>query len=235
MTGPAYGTNLIVTLILGQLIASIVAVEWRSLRWSVLAVAAQSAVLAGIFVSFASLPGASYLWAWAAVTVATKTIILPALMWRFVKRQPEQEVEMATGFRMSVALVVILTVIAYRLLYSYIGFLSPTAEPPGEPIRSSLAVAYTVFALALYVLIARRGAVKIVIGLVLAQNAVHLLLVTLAPALPYTALLGILTNVIVTAGLLLYMSGAFYHAPRVAEVVESSTRVAGASPSTLEQ
>jgi hypothetical protein len=31
------------------------------------------------------------------------------------------------------------------------------------------------------------------------------------------------------------MSGAFYHAPQVAAVVESPTRATGASPSTLEQ
>jgi len=56
----------------------------------------------------------------------------------------------------------------------------------------------------------RRDAVKAVIGLVLLENGVHLALVTLAPTLPETTLIGIVTNVIITVWLLLYLAGRIF-------------------------
>jgi len=44
-----------------------------------------------------------------------------------------------------------------------------------------------------------------VIGLCLLENGVHLSLVSLAPALPETALFGVATEVVVTVFLLLYV------------------------------
>jgi len=211
MTGLVYGSNIVITLMVAHLIASVLAVEWRSLRWSVVALALQSALLAGIFASFASLyPGAQYLWAWVATALVTKVVIVPVLLWVYINRLPEREVQPVIGFRLSIVLVGLMTVLFYRLMHTYIEFVAPTPDALSEPARSSLAIAFAVFGLGLYVLIARRDAVKIVIGLVLLENGVHLSLVTLAPTLPETALLGILTNVVVTAWLLLYLTGAIY-------------------------
>jgi hydrogenase-4 component E len=223
MTGAAYGSNLIVTVLLVHLTASIVAVAWRSLRWTILALAVQSALLAWVLASFAALPGSGYLWLWAATVVATKVILVPALLWRYLGRVVQQEDAQVIGFRLSVFLVFVATVLFYSFMHRYVGLVNAAPEALGEPARSSLAIAFTVFALGLYVLVARRGAVKIVVGLVLMQNGVHLALVTLAPTLPETALLGMLTNVVVTAGLLLYLTGAVYREFRVADPSELST------------
>jgi hydrogenase-4 component E len=211
LSGLVYGTNVVVTLMVAHLIASIVAVEWRSLKASVVALAVQSALLAGIFASFAYLlPEARYLWGWVAAVVVTKVTIIPILLWIYTNRLPEREVRPVIGFRLSLVLVLIMTVVFYRLMHTYIEFVAPTRAALDEPARSSLAIAFTVFALGLYVLVARRDAVKIIIGIVLLENGVHLSLVTLAPTLPETTLLGVATNVIVTAWLLLYMTGAIY-------------------------
>jgi hydrogenase-4 component E len=66
-------------------------------------------------------------------------------------------------------------------------------------------VALTVFVLGLYAILSRRDAIKTVIGLCLLENAVHLSLVSLAPGLKETALIGIATEVVVTVYLLLYI------------------------------
>jgi hydrogenase-4 component E len=86
---------------------------------------------------------------------------------------------------------------------------------PGEAgldqvLRTNLAVAATVFVLGLYTLVSRRDAIKAVIGLCLLENAVHLSLVSLAPALPETALFGVASEVVVAVFLLLYVIEGVY-------------------------
>jgi hydrogenase-4 component E len=224
MTGLVYGTNLIVTLMLAHLIASILAVEWRNLRWSVFALMAQSALLVGIFASFAFLfPRATHLWGWVAAALVTKVIVIPTLLLTYLKRLPEREVRPVVGLRLSLALVLIMTVIFYRLMHTYVEFVAPTTEALGEPVRSSLAIAFTVFALGLYVLIARRDAIKIVIGIVLLENGVHLSLISLAPTLVETTILGITSNVVVAAWLLLYLTGAIYREWGTTDTAKLST------------
>ncbi|MCJ7751195.1 MAG: NADH-quinone oxidoreductase subunit K, partial [Armatimonadetes bacterium] len=61
------------------------------------------------------------------------------------------------------------------------------------------------FVLGLYAILSRRDAIKTVIGLCLLENAVHLSLVSLAPDMRETALIGITTEVVVTVYLLLYV------------------------------
>ena len=51
---------------------------------------------------------------------------------------------------------------------------------------------------------------KTVIGLCLLENGVHLSLVSMAPALPETALFGVATEVVVTVFLLLYVIAGVY-------------------------
>jgi hydrogenase-4 component E len=224
LSGLVHGTNVVVTLMVTHLIASMVAVELRNLRLSVVALAVQSALLAGIFASFAYLlPEASHLWGWVIVAVVTKVIIIPVLLWVYTNRLPEREVLPVIGFRLSLVIVLVMTIVFYRLMHTYIEFIAPTRAALDEPARSSLAIAFTVFALGLYVLVARRDAVKIIIGLVLMENGVHLSLVTLAPSLRETTLLGVATNVIITAWLLLYLTGAIYRVLGTTDTATLST------------
>jgi hydrogenase-4 component E len=74
-----------------------------------------------------------------------------------------------------------------------------------EPFRTNLAVSLTVFILGLYCILSRRDAIKTVHGLLVLENGVHLSLVSLAPLLRETAIIGIVTDVVVAAYLLLYI------------------------------
>ncbi|NIQ98746.1 MAG: hypothetical protein GTN78_00875, partial [Gemmatimonadales bacterium] len=190
-------SNLIITLMVAHLIASLLAVEVRNLRYSVACLAVQSALLASIFAVFGYLTATPNLYYWALIAVATKVLIIPGLLWHHIAQLPEREIRPVIGFRISVAIVAILVVICYRFMHTYVQFVAPTPEATVEPARSSLAIAFTVFALGLYVLMARRDAVKIIIGLILLENGIHLSLVTLAPTLPETTVLGVTTNIVV--------------------------------------
>ena len=94
--------------------------------------------------------------------------------------------------------------VIYQLLHTYLATLVPTVAAAAEPTRSSLAMAFTIFVLGIYVCVARRDLVKVIIGVVLLENGAHLALISLVPARPETAILGIVTNVVLSAWLLLY-------------------------------
>jgi len=198
-------SNLIVTLMVAHLIASLLAVEVRNLRYAVACLAVQSALLASIFAGFGYLTLTPNLYYWAVTAAVTKVVIIPALLWYHIARLPEREIRPMIGFRISVAVIAILVVVCYRFMHTYVEFVAPTAEAAVEPARSCLAIAFTVFALGIYVLMVRRDAVKIIIGIILLENGIHLSLVTLAPTLPETTVLGVTTNVVVTVWVLLYL------------------------------
>jgi hydrogenase-4 component E len=79
-----------------------------------------------------------------------------------------------------------------------------------EPTRSSLAMAFTIFVLGIYVCVARRDLVKVIIGVVLLENGAHLALISLVPGRAETAILGIATNIALSAWLLLYFGQVMY-------------------------
>jgi hydrogenase-4 component E len=101
-------------------------------------------------------------------------------------------------------------VILYRVTHSYIGFVAPSQFATAEPFRTNLAVSLSIFFMGLYCILVRRDAIKTVHGLLILENGVHLSLVTLAPALRETALIGIVTDVVIAVWILLYVIYGIY-------------------------
>ena len=204
------GGNLVVTLMIAHLIASVLAVEIRNLRLATIAICVQAFFLSSIFTAFAPLFSNPSLY-WLGLTVfITKVIIIPWLLFIYIRRLPKAEVTPLVGYTLSILILAAILVIFYRFVHTSIEFIAPTPEAMAEPARSCLALSFIIFALGLYVLVARKDAVKIVIGLCLLENGVHLSLVTLAPRLPETTVIGIATNVVVAAWLLLYLTGRIF-------------------------
>jgi hydrogenase-4 component E len=131
--------------------------------------------------------------------------------------------ETLVGFAASLIFLLIFLTASYRFVHTYVEFIAPTTEALVEPARSNLAIAFAIFALGLYVVTARRDAVKIIIGLILLENGVHLSLVTLAPTMPETTVFGITTNIIVAAYLLLYLTEQIYQQFGTVDTVQLST------------
>ena len=209
---PVYvtGGNLIITLYLIHFIFSLLAAELRNLKWSVAAITIQSIFLAGILAAFASIAGNPSLYWWSLTTLVTKAIIIPYLLWLYIRQLPTAETRPWLGIVPSVAVMLILVVVFYSFFHTNVEFLAPTMQAAVEPARSNLALSLTICVLGLWVLLVRRDAAKAVIGLVLLENGVHLSLATLAPTLPETTIIGIVTNVIITVWFLLYLAGRIF-------------------------
>lgn len=202
--------NLIVTLMIAHLIASILAVEIRNLKLATIALCIQALFLSSIYTTFAHISNNPSLYFWGLTALITKVIIIPWLLLIYIRKLPKAEVTPFMGLTFSISIVSIILVIFYRFVHTYIEFVAPTPEAMAEPARSCLTLSFMIFALGLYVLVARKDAIKVVIGLCLLENGVHLSLVTLAPGLPETTLIGIATNVVIAAWLLLYLTGRIF-------------------------
>ncbi len=200
--------SLIRTLSLTLVITSLLAVESRRLRFSASAYMAQALIIVALLISFAGQNHALY-W-WAATALLTKAVFVPWLLYRYIARTQPVEERPLVGFGPSVLVAGLLVVIFFRVTHGQWGALAPPELVGSEILRTNLAIAATVFALGLYALLTRRDAIKAVIGLCLLENAVHLSLVSLAPALPETALFGVASEVVLAVFMLLYVIEGVY-------------------------
>jgi len=198
-----YNEHLIRTLSLLLIVTSLLAVESRNLYRSAVALCAQALLICGLLLAFAA--GNSALYLWFGVALVTKATIIPWLLVRYVKRRGANGEKAIIGFGPSVAVAALLLIAAYGLTQKYIHFLAPTPMAETGVFRTNLAVSMAIFALGIYAILTRRDAVKTVIGLCLLENAVHLSLVSIAPMLRETALVGVATEVVITVALLLYV------------------------------
>lgn len=198
-----YNLKTIETLSLIMIITSVLAVESQSLRRAAVAYCIQALLICSLIFTFAA--GNHALYVWAAVALVTKAIVTPWLLLHCIRKTGDQEVRAIIGFGPSVLLVAILLIASYSLTHHYVHFLAPTQEAAQGAFRTNLAVSLTVFILGLYAILSRRDAIKTVIGLCLLENAIHLSLVSLAPGIRETALIGIATEVVITVAMLLYV------------------------------
>jgi hydrogenase-4 component E len=203
-------SNILLTLNLSLLLVSLLAVESRNLRTATFFYFIHSIFLFSIIVSFAYFFNNPTLYLWGVVCFITKVIIIPSLLWHYVKKVPVIEYRPFIGFMASFFIIAVLAISFFKLFQTAIDFLAPTQASTQEPVRSLLASAFTVFSLGMYALVSRRDAVKTVIGLALLENGVHLTLLCLVPNLSETTMIGILTNVTVIVFILLYLSMTIY-------------------------
>jgi hydrogenase-4 component E len=200
----------LVTLTLAVLVASIAAIEIRNMRTTSLAYLVHSVFLCAIIITYAYVKDNPSLYLWAGTCFLTKIVIIPGLLFRFIRSVPPIEHKPIIGFVLSIVIVSTLMVVFYQLFRNVIVLMAPTQESQQEPVRSLLAGACTIFSLGLWGLLTRRDVVKTVIGLALLENGVHLVLLALAPQLKETTMIGILTNVVAVVFLLLYLSTHIY-------------------------
>ncbi len=198
-----YNTRLIETLSLLMIVTSLAAMESHNLKRAAAAYCLQALLICGLILAFAVHNPALYIWA--GVAFITKAVITPSLLLRYIRRTGEEEVKAIIGFGPSVLIAAGLLTAFFVFMHTYADVLAPTPLAKQGVFRTNLAVSLTVFVLGLYAILSRRDAIKTVIGLCLLENAVHLSLVSLAPGLRETALIGIATEVVLTIYLLLYV------------------------------
>ena len=110
----------------------------------------------------------------------------------------------------SLVIGVALAMSAFFWVYAHHAQLAALPSLAGEPYRTNMAVAAAIFVASFYALLTRRDAFKSVMGLCLLENAIHLGLVSLAPAIPETAMIGVITDVVISIWLLLVIVASLY-------------------------
>ena len=197
--------NLIHALSILMILTSFAAVEARNLRHATLAYCVQALLICGLLAAY-SVQNETLIY-WAATALVTKAILVPMFLWRSTAGV-EQETRPLIGFGISTVIIGAVLWVMYRLTHMHAGLFITTSDTTLAAIAdTNLAVAFTVFILGIYAIFTRRDAIKTVIGLCLLENGVHLSLVSLAPMIRETALVGIATEVVITVYLLLYIIG----------------------------
>jgi len=193
-----------------MIVTSLVAVEWRSLPEAVHTYQIQSVLIALIFALYAySLPNHA-LYYWSATALVSKGIIIPWLLRRYLLKIHSKETPPLLSILPSLAIGLIASLIAFGWAFKYHNSLVLLKSLEGEPYRMNSAVAAAVLTMGFYALLTRRDAFKIVIGLCLLENGVHMSLISLAPSIPETAIIGVVTDVVVSVFMLLYIVTGVY-------------------------
>lgn len=193
------------------LVTSFVAVEWRNLVAAVHTYQVQSVLIALTFALYAFSLHNHALYYWSGVALLSKGIIVPWLLSRYVLKVHGQEVAPLMSGKLSAICGLLAALVVFRWVFAHHDALVILPTLKGEPYRMNLAVAAAILVIGFYSLLTRRDAFKMVIGLCLLENAVHLSLISLAPSIPETALIGVVTDVVITVWMMLYIVAGISH------------------------
>lgn len=200
-------------LYVGVLLTLIFLIVIRKYRVSIWFYIAHSFLLGLIYVWYAYSLNNPMLYLWFFTTILSQIVLIPFApggLFYTVKKCNATEVKPILPFGVSLALISLLAVGGWEFFHYIIDFVAPTPDATLEPARSNLAIAFTVFSLGLYTLLTRRDAIKTVLALCIMGNGIDVTLVDLTPAMAETAILGILTDVILSVFILLYLSRLIY-------------------------
>ncbi|MFH1328715.1 MAG: NADH-quinone oxidoreductase subunit K [Candidatus Bathyarchaeota archaeon] len=166
------------------IVTAVAAVALRRLNHSVTAYMLQGVIMSTIFIMIG-------FWPLAAITLITKVIVTPALLFFAIKSTVNRETPPSFG---GIGSILFMVAGIVGLFVTLSGVLS-----------IEFIVAISLFFLGFYVLTARRDLIKNVIGFLFLENGVLLTLVFLAPHLPETIEIGIAADAIITVVVLLYV------------------------------
>jgi len=99
-------------------VASMFSAELRNLRASVIAIATQSFFLTLILFTFAQLGPNPTLYWWGITALITKVIIIPYLLWMYVRKLPASEVKPYLGTVLSIILLLTIVVAFYSYIHA---------------------------------------------------------------------------------------------------------------------
>jgi hydrogenase-4 component E len=193
-----------------MIVTSLLAVEWRSLPEAVYTYQVQSVLIALVFALYAYSLNNPALYYWSGTALVSKGIVVPWLLRRYVLRVHSKETPPMLSILPSQVLGIAAALLAFGWAFKHHADFVLLPSLAGEPYRMNSAVAAAVLMIGFYALLTRRDAFKIVIGLCLLENGVHMGLISLAPSIPETALIGVVTDVVVSVAMLLYIVTGIY-------------------------
>jgi hydrogenase-4 component E len=200
-------------LYVGALLTLIIMIVIRSYRFSVWFYIAHSFLLSLIYIWYARNMDNPMMYVWFGTTILSQVVVIPFApggLFYTIRKCNATETRPILPLGPSIAFTSLLAIGAWYFFHYIIDFIAPTTAATLEPARSNLAIAFTIFAFGLYTLLARRDAIKTVLALCIMGNGIDLTLVDLTPVMAETAILGILTDVIISVFILLYISRLIY-------------------------
>lgn len=193
-----------------MIVTSFLVVEWRQLTGAIYTYQAQSFLIALTFALYAHSLHNPALYFWAVTALISKGILVPWLLRRYVDKVHPVESDPMMNPILSQVIGFTVVTVAFWWVFTHHAQLVILPSLAGEPYRMNLAVAAAILVIGFYSLLTRRDAFKVVIGLCLLENAIHLSLVSLAPSIPETAMIGVVTDVVISVWLLLYIIANVY-------------------------
>lgn len=219
------GINFLEDLYLAVLLSLMIVVVVRNFKISVWLYMVHSFFLSCIYLWYAKNMNNPMMYVWFTTTVLSQIILIPFApggLFYTIKRYQPKETEPIVPLALSIVFIPILVAGTWGLFHHFIDLIAPRPEAVVEPSRSNLAIAFTIFTLGIYTLLTRRDPIKMVIALCILGNGIDLTLVDLTPRMAETAVLGILTDVIISVFILLYISRVIYVKFGVVDTVKLS-------------
>jgi hydrogenase-4 component E len=183
------GTIIVNALAVLLILTSMLVVETKRLRLAAYMYSVQSLVLVSIFLSLAIFMHAEPLFIWSITALITKAFLVPWLIIRALKKVGDQEEETAIKTTTSVFLAVLLVAVSFVTVDSFQTYAV-------LKIKVAMAVSVAHFLLGLLCILARKNALKQILGYCLMENGSHLTLALMAYNAPETVEIGILTDAV---------------------------------------
>lgn len=192
------------------IITSLLSAECSNLITAIKIYMVQALLLVSILVVYAfGLPNHALL-LWSITVLLSKAMAIPYLFWRYLKKVDSNELGSILPASLSKVAAVVVAAIVFAITYYHYPSFAPSSELAAQPFQINMSSAAAIMALGLFTIITRKHALKTVLGLCLMENGVHMSLVSLAPTIPETAMIGVVTDVVVSVWMMLYIAGQIY-------------------------
>jgi hydrogenase-4 component E len=184
------GANIVNSLAALLIVTSVLVIDAKRPSRAALLYGLQSLVLVSVFAALAFFTGASQLYLWALTAFATKVILVPAILYRTL-RKFDQAPPLPSPMRPAASI----GLAALALIVSAVVVLQ--IELPGAAaFKPALMVSLAHFFLGLACIITQRNILKQIFGYCLMENGSHLTLALLAYQAPELVEIGVATDAI---------------------------------------
>lgn len=184
------GASIVNSLAALLIVSSLLVIQAPHPKRAALLYGVQSFVLVSVFVALAFFSGTTELYLWALSGFFTKTVLVPTILYRALRRfeQIEPLPSILTP-AISIALAAVVLVVSAAIV-------TPIHLPGAAAFKPALMVSFAHFFLGLACIITQRNIVKQIFGYCLMENGSHLTLALLANQAPELVEIGIATDAI---------------------------------------
>ncbi len=173
------------------LATGLISVMARRLESAIWLLVTQGVLLAATAGAIGIATGALHVYAAAALTVAIKVVVIPAILFRVLRAvRIRREVELALSSRAALLIAVAGVLVAYRAA-------GAVALPGAVPSQHALPVAVSLMLIGLGLMIGRKKALSQIAGLIIMENGVYLAALVATFGLPLAVELGVFFDLLV--------------------------------------